>query len=229
MNLLTRFFPFIAAAFTMTLSSCASNRFYSEVDGRGVIVGRPNIEWVKPDKFIFDRSKNQSFCFHRFNGEVIKPGSIETDGGSIPRLLWIERGYSPWTFAPAYLIHDWLYEAHRRRQPAGMKANGTPLYYDKQQADWIMAEIIKSQMEHPSDYETVKSPGQMKKIYWAVHRFGKTAWNGAAKPVTEPTASPMLMSALSNLPLLPALKALRGGLTPSPDKPVQQGTSSYKP
>jgi hypothetical protein len=35
-----------------------------------------------------------------------------TDGGSIPRFLWGVKGYSPWSYAPAYIVHDWLFEAH---------------------------------------------------------------------------------------------------------------------
>ena len=31
-----------------------------------------------------------------------------TDGGSIPRIAQAFNGFSPWGYAPAYMIHDWL-------------------------------------------------------------------------------------------------------------------------
>lgn len=35
-----------------------------------------------------------------------------TDGGSIPRALWSVKDFSPWTYCPAFLIHDWLFDLH---------------------------------------------------------------------------------------------------------------------
>lgn len=210
------------------LSSCASKRFYSKVDGTGVIRGRPCIDWVKPERFVYDRHKNQVFEFRRSNGEVIRPGTIETDGGSIPRVLWNRNGYSPWTYAPAYLIHDWLYEAHRRKEPGGIGADGKPLFYQKDTADWIMAEVIKTQMEHPELYNTDKKQQRMYVIYLAVNRFGKTAWNDKPKPVAETLLTPVIDTTVQNLPLMPTLKMLTNELTPSPAQPALEGSKSYK-
>ncbi|MDZ4286611.1 MAG: DUF1353 domain-containing protein, partial [Prosthecobacter sp.] len=201
----------------------------AKVDGRGVIVGRPCIEWVKPDKFVYDQEKNGTFAFIRPNKEVIQPGSIETDGGSIPRLLWFQEDFSPWTYAPAYVIHDWMYEAHRRGVPAGIAPDGKPLFYTKEQADWVMAEVIKSQMEKPSIYETKKSAEQLRRIYWAVSKFGDTAWNEKAHPVDALLRAPVIGDALINLPLLPALSSLRAQITKVPRKPEQKGTTTPQP
>jgi hypothetical protein len=210
----------------LLLSSCAGTRFYAKVEGNGMIIGRPCIEWVKPNKFVYDRKKNETFFFVRPNGEVIQPGSIETDGGSIPRLLWVQENYSPWTFAPAYLIHDWMYEAHRRGEPAGVGRDGKPLFYTREQADWVMAEVIKAQMEKPHLYETPKSAEVLRNIYWAVSRFGDTAWNERSHPVDDLLNSPVIGDALENLPLLPTLSSLRSQFTPVPRKPQQQGTTT---
>jgi hypothetical protein len=214
----------------LCLSSCAANRFYAEVDGAGVISSRPCIEWKQPDKFVYVRGKNPDFSFKRTNGEVIKPGSIETDGGSIPRILWSQKDFSPWTYAPAYLVHDWMYEAHRRKVPAGTDANGNAIFYTKEQADWIMAEIIKAQMENPEQYNTKRSRSHLRKIYWAVSKFGNIAWNGNAHPVEEEeeTVATAVTSTLKNLPLLPVLGSLRNELTPVPAKPAMQGSRTYK-
>jgi hypothetical protein len=35
-----------------------------------------------------------------------------TDGGSIPPIASAFKGFSPWGYAPAYMIHDWLFIAH---------------------------------------------------------------------------------------------------------------------
>ena len=219
----------ITAALGLSVCSCAATRFYSKVDGRGVIVGRPTIEWVKPDKFVYDEEKNKTFAFVRPNGELIQPGSIETDGGSIPRLLWFQQDFSPWTYAPAYVIHDWMYEAHRRGTPAGKHPDGKPLYYSREQADWVMAEVIKAQMEQPHIYDTKKSAEQLRRIYWAVSTFGDTAWNEKPHPVEEILNAPVIGDALENLPLVPVLSSLREQLTPVARKPAQQGTTTPQP
>src|SRR3954470_3912513 len=78
----------------------------------GEIGGRLTIEWIGPDQFIYRPDAERPFYFKRANGEVIKPGSIYTDGGSVPRLLWAMRVYSPWAFGSAYIAHDWLFAAH---------------------------------------------------------------------------------------------------------------------
>lgn len=209
------------------LSSCSGSRFYGQVDGKGQITGQPCVEWKKPDKFVYVRGKNPTFSFKRPNGDTIRPGSIETDGGSIPRLLWSQKNFSPWTYAPAYLVHDWLYEAHRRKVPGGTDKAGREVHYTKEQADWIMAEVIKAQMEQPQ-FETRKSPSQLRRIYWAVSKFGKTAWNGEANPVADETAVSMITDTLQNLPLLPALGSLKDELTPVPEKPAMEGSRSFK-
>lgn len=211
------------------LNSCAANRFYEQVDGSGVITGRPTVVWTQPDKFVYVHQLNANFTFKRPNGEVIQPGSIETDGGSIPRFLWSQKDFSPWTYAPAYLVHDWMYEAHRRKVPAGKDAEGHSIYYTKDQADWIMAEIIKAQMENPEQFNTRRSTGHLRKIYWAVSKFGDTAWNGQPHHVEEPTAvAALINSTLDNLPLLPVLGGLKNELlTPVTVQPAMQGSRTH--
>jgi hypothetical protein len=92
-----------------------------------------------------------------------------------------------------------------------------------------MAEIIKAQMENPAVFNTQKSAGHLRKIYWAVSKFGDTAWNGAPHPVEEPTAAAELITdTLKNLPLLPVLGSLRNELlTPLPVQPAMQGSLKH--
>jgi hypothetical protein len=32
-----------------------------------------------------------------------------TDGGSIPKIAQVFNGFSPWGYAPGYMIHEWLF------------------------------------------------------------------------------------------------------------------------
>lgn len=50
--------------------------------------------------------------FRRANGEEVTPGTMVTDAGSIPRICWAIPGLDPWTFLPAFLVHDWDFMAH---------------------------------------------------------------------------------------------------------------------
>ena len=227
------FSSLIAFLLFICIPSCANQRFYDSVDA-GTIRGRPCIEWTKPDKFVYNCNKSDGFAFLRHNGDVIIPASIHTDGGSVPRILWNQSGFSPWTYAPAYLIHDWIYEAHRRGVPVGINSAGIPISYDKEQADWIIAEVIKTQMEHPELYKeeesrTDKSPNRMRRIYWAVSKFGKTAWNQKANPVEEAYLPAVITDAARNLPLIPVLTSLKNELTPLPEKPNMEGSTAPQP
>ncbi len=77
----------------------------------GKFEGEPYLVWVKPDIFRME-PHTPRFRFIRSTGEVIEPGKMFTDGGSIPRALWVFKDLSPWAYAPAFLIHDWLFDSH---------------------------------------------------------------------------------------------------------------------
>ncbi len=77
----------------------------------GTFVGTVDLRWLREDTFLFVPNDDAPFSFVRPNGETIRPGAMVTDGGSVPRLFWALDGYSPWAFAPAYIIHDWMYQA----------------------------------------------------------------------------------------------------------------------
>ena len=254
-----RLLPLLSATAALRLlPSCVATRFYNSVDEGGQIVDRFRIDWEKPDSFIYRKDANPGFRFVRHNGEIIEPETILTDGGSVPRILWAREGYSPWTYGPAYLIHDWIYEAHRRDMPAAKTADGTPITYTKEQADWIMAEVIKAQMEKETAEQNQKpggileaqnpatqqalSPGKkgvsrarMFSIYAAVSRFGHKAWTDHAHPVSaDILGSPVRLvnsivdQTFDALPLTPVLDSLKSQVTPVPGKPPQEGIP-YRP
>lgn len=71
------------------------------------IIHKQNSWW----EYIPDSKK--PFYFKRHTGEIIKPGRMYTNAGSIPSFLqWID-GLKPWDYGYAYMIHDWEFDAHR--------------------------------------------------------------------------------------------------------------------
>ena len=127
----------------------------------GEFSGALDVRWIKPDRFIYVPNKDDPFRFKAGDGRLIVPATMYTDGGSIPRLFWNVPGYSPWGYAPAYIVHDWLFEAHRCKVPE--YSNVT---FD--QSATTLAEGIKTLMESgvaPQDeqtlvtiYEAVRTP-----------------------------------------------------------------------
>jgi hypothetical protein len=102
---------FFLCFIVVMLAGCESKTYRDTQEGR--FVGELDVRWVKNDYFLFLPNKDNPFAFVRKDDVIIKPGPMYTDGGSIPKYLWGIHGYSPWGYAPAYLVHDWLFEAHR--------------------------------------------------------------------------------------------------------------------
>lgn len=97
--------------FATTLAGCASWITY----GDGYLKGHVVVEWRREDKFVYRPDPNDLFSFKPsfMKTTAIVPGTMYTDGGSIPRIFWSIPGLSPWGFGPAYIIHDWLFVVHR--------------------------------------------------------------------------------------------------------------------
>lgn len=106
----------------------------------GKLEGKLLLQWVEPDKFLFIPDKSKPLKFTRHDGAVIQPGRMLTDGGSIPRPLWILRSYSPWGFGPAFIVHDWLFEMKH------CSLRGHEVLNHHLAAD-VMAEVMKTMME----------------------------------------------------------------------------------
>lgn len=147
--------------------------FYNNLN-TGTLHGSILVQWTDKDAFFFRPIPDNPFQFTRYNSEVITPGTMRTDGGSIPRPLRAIKNYSPWGYGPAFIVHDWLFWMHYCKIP-------DPGHHDVDSAAMVMAEIIKTLMEKDqqidkftlySMYEAVKSP------------FAQQAWNdGQCKPV----------------------------------------------
>ncbi|MGO6845961.1 MULTISPECIES: hypothetical protein [Rhizobium] len=65
-------------------------------------------------KFVFvpDPHNRLSFTRAESSAAPIIPGVMYTDGGSVPKVVQPFRGFNPWGYAPAYMIHDWIFTAH---------------------------------------------------------------------------------------------------------------------
>ena len=85
----------------------------------GRFEGKFALEWIAPDLFLYKPDTHNPFRYVRMNKqgqelEIIQPCEMETDGGSIPRIVQPIPGLSSWEYGPAYLIHDWEFEAYDR-------------------------------------------------------------------------------------------------------------------
>jgi hypothetical protein len=100
------------------------------------------LRWVRSaadkDWFEFIPHATDAFAFVRSDKKTrIQPKRMFTDGGSIPRLFWGWKGFSPWGHGPAFLIHDYQFDAHHC---------GDDTYSFEQVRD-IMMEAVKTLME----------------------------------------------------------------------------------
>jgi hypothetical protein len=120
------------------LSGCA-DLHYSQTKP-GELKGKLLVQWIAADQFIFRPDENAPLTFTRYNNEQITPGLMYTDGGSIPRPLWGVRNFSPWGYAPAFIIHDWLFTMKHCRLPGYER-------YSLEEAAWVMSEVMKTMME----------------------------------------------------------------------------------
>ncbi len=100
----------IAGAAVLSLGSCQ----YVTVGEGYDLSGRTVIEWNREDGFIYRRTATTPLAYKpSFMTTEIVPEDFYTDGGSVPRIFWSIPGLSPWGLGPAYIIHDWIFAAHR--------------------------------------------------------------------------------------------------------------------
>ncbi|MEQ1711473.1 MAG: DUF1353 domain-containing protein [Hyphomicrobium sp.] len=153
-------------ALGFSLSGCSDITWQRTKPGQ--LKGKLVIEWINQDEFLFIPDPTQPLTFTRANNEVITPDAMYTDGGSIPVALRAVKSYSPWGYAPAFIVHDWLFTMKQ------CKLDG----HDKLSLDesaTVLAEVLKTVMENPkyggpnklvhySMYEAVRST--VAKDYW---------------------------------------------------------------
>jgi hypothetical protein len=131
----------MSALAVVALTGCA-NQHYAKTDV-GTLEGKLVVEWYEPDKFVFRPDAKAPLKFTRRNGEVIQPEAFWTDGGSIPRWFWALKNYSPWGYAPSYIIHDYLFATKYCDKPPGSS-------HTLQSAADVISEVQKTMMESPN-------------------------------------------------------------------------------
>lgn len=116
-----------------------ADRFYTKLSV-GKFNGRPLVSWNGMDDFVFIPDPNQPFTYVTSEGRTIVPKVMQTDGGSIPRILQGLKKFSSWGYAPAFMVHDWLFTAKKCQY-----APDTDWTFP--QSAQIMAEAMKTLME----------------------------------------------------------------------------------
>lgn len=106
-------------ALCLALGGCVSVRY--DPNTPSYFTGSLLVIWIDEGSsggdgtFLFVPNPRDMLTFHRNvpegHGRTIQPGLMYTDGGSIPRIAQLFNGLSPWGYAPAYMIHDWLFTA----------------------------------------------------------------------------------------------------------------------
>jgi hypothetical protein len=143
----------LALAAAATLTACGPNIYKDAQPGE--FSGRIYLMWIDDGgesgsgTFVFVPVPGQELTFTRKNRAAtvttITPEMMYTDGGSVPRIAQAFKGFSPWGYAPAYMVHDWLFIARN------CITDGTPIGREpeiagmefKESAD-VMAEAIKA-------------------------------------------------------------------------------------
>jgi hypothetical protein len=124
------------------LAGCATLHYKRTQVGQ--LSGKVIVQWYRPDLFIYWPDTTDPLTFMRKNGDRLEPENMYTDGGSIPRVFWVLRNYSPWGYGPAFVVHDWLYHVRN----CGLVGHKEYTYTLKDAAT-VMSEIMKTLMESP--------------------------------------------------------------------------------
>lgn len=160
----------LATLLIIAVLSVGAERASAESQNRAPqLKGALLIKWDQEDRFIYVPDTTNPLRFIGRDGREIKPGAMSTDGGSIPRVFWAFKGFSPWGYAPAYIVHDWLFHQHR------CKRDQAPDNYSFAQANRVMDEAIEilfqTKKAKPNSFAR-------RSIKWAVDTYGASAWNG---------------------------------------------------
>ena len=156
------------------------DRFYSKLN-TGQFAGVPAVHWNGLDPrgeptFVYVPETDNPFKYITHDGREIIPKTMDTDGGSIPRILHGLGKFSPWIYAPAYLIHDWIFVAYK----TGTSPDNNIAFEESAK---ILAEAIKTLMV--SGFQNFdgenqafeKAEDSLYLIYTAVNSFvAKNIW-----------------------------------------------------
>ncbi|MFN4203527.1 MAG: hypothetical protein ACK4GM_10775, partial [Tabrizicola sp.] len=111
----------LALTLSSALVACA-NIDYGTID-EGKFSGEVAVVWLRgtgplgDGTFVYVPTPDRPLTFTRPEGETagkaITPPMMYTDGGSVPGLARAFRGFTPWNYGPAYIVHDWVFMARQ--------------------------------------------------------------------------------------------------------------------
>jgi hypothetical protein len=131
------------------------------------------IQWNDEERFIYVPEFRDPLRFKTRDGREIRPERMYTDGGSIPRVFWSAKGFSPWGYGPAYVLHDWLFHQHRCGK------DRPPSNYSMTEANQVLDDAIDLLMQAK---KVASNQRARRLIKWAVDKFAKSAWNEPCDP-----------------------------------------------
>lgn len=180
----------LAVLFMALVASACTSIDYERL-AAGKFTGSLIVMWVGEGNssgdgnFVFVPDPDHPLTFTRSGHpsiQTIRPGLMYTDGGSIPKIAQVFNGLSPWGYAPAYMVHDWLFTARQclTDHPTDKRFTWVASVPFPQSAE-ILGEAIKALIKSKQVQEKDVAPSA---ITWAVTTpIAQKSWNasGACK------------------------------------------------
>lgn len=143
-----------------TISGCSGVTYQNQQMHKAKLKGEVAVFWLAEGdqhagdgKFIYVPIRSDPLVLTWMDGKghwrETEPGIMFTDGGSIPKFAQSYDGYSPWGYAPAYMVHDWVFEARQceRKGAATAQQKQSVAGMDFDDTVRIMAQAIAALVE----------------------------------------------------------------------------------
>lgn len=110
---------FLPLFLLLALVSCQGTRSHGRFEGCYALLPYVPPGSAKPVKgeFVFVPDRKEPFRYICADQTEIRPQSMWTDGGSVPKVFAWVPVFDRWHYEKAYLIHDWFMTEHRRKKP----------------------------------------------------------------------------------------------------------------
>lgn len=216
----------LASLLALCLSACGS--FTYDGTPPGQLKGQLLVIWVGEDKFVYWPRTNDPLTFtlgpdlqQKLGVQTIRPGLMYTDGGSIPRPLRALDGFSPWGYAPAYILHDWAFHAHYCNVEEVPHDPKDAMEYEKisrfqfEDSAALLAEVMKTLMIN--NRVTTNSEAFNLISFGVDSVVARNLWNSTAADLCDPV-SPEHQAMIEDALRQKSLRGLLSGAG-SPGKP----------
>ena len=196
-----------ATVLFLAATGCA-NVNYTTVK-EGTFEGEVAVVWLRgtgdagDGTFIYVPTPGNPLTFTRPEGETagreIEPPMMYTDGGSVPGIARAFRGFTPWNYGPAYIVHDWVFMARQclntGKTDARYKALETLTFQDSAE---IIAESIKAlEISKRVKAKDISAPAV---TYAVTSPFSKARWNATECNEVTKAHEKMALEAIGRTP-----------------------------